>query len=186
MDAAHSPAGQQLLHGHSSARKAGRIVRKPKADVDHRRPAGCRRDTLTTAAWNSEPRGAERGPTSAEIRSRRPCVILGEVGTVRADRCRRWRRSAAHVLTEDVAAAVGQRTPEPRRLITAAAAAAAASPAGAAATAGPHPASSSPGGETNKRHAASHRTDGSENGLRKPAGVVGVFSGSGSGSASVP
>ncbi|KAF3700898.1 hypothetical protein EXN66_Car016586 [Channa argus] len=49
-----------------------------------------------------------KGTTSAEIRSRRPSVIMGEVGTVRADRCRRWRRSAGHFLTEDVAAAVGE------------------------------------------------------------------------------
>lgn len=64
--------------------------------------------------------GADRrGPTSVEIRSGRAALIVGEKATARADGCQRQRRRAGHLHTEDVGAAVGEATPEPRWLITA-------------------------------------------------------------------
>ena len=64
--------------------------------------------------------GADRrGPTSVEIRSGRAALIVGEKATARADGCQRRRRRAGHLHTEDVGAAVGEATPEPRWLITA-------------------------------------------------------------------
>lgn len=66
--------------------------------------------------WSGAGRG---GPTSVEIRSGRAALIVGEKATARADGCQRRRRRAGHLHTEDVGAAVGETTPEPRWLITA-------------------------------------------------------------------
>lgn len=74
------------------------------------------RDASEVITWSGAGRG---GPTSVEIRSGRAALIVGEKATARADGCQRRRRRAGHLHTEDVGAAVGETTPEPRWLITA-------------------------------------------------------------------